>query len=54
MKPIIGIGLVTTYCAVTTINASGKPEVLKNREGESTTPSVVLFQEVDGSDEPLV
>lgn len=29
-------------------------EILKNSEGDSTTPSVVFFQNIDGKDEPIV
>ncbi|SNT17625.1 molecular chaperone DnaK [Micrococcales bacterium KH10] len=54
MTSTIGIDLGTTYSAVSIIGSTGSPEILKNREGESTTPSVVLFQDVNGTDEPLV
>jgi molecular chaperone DnaK len=47
---IIGIDLGTTFSAVAAVNDLDQPEVLINRDGESTTPSVVLFQ----GDEPLV
>jgi len=47
---LIGIDLGTTFSAVATVNAHGKPEILPNREGDRITPSVVLF---DG-DQPLV
>jgi molecular chaperone DnaK len=50
VSPPIGIDLGTTFSAVGTINASGRPEIVKNREGEAITPSVVLFQ----GDQPLV
>ena len=39
----VGIDLGTTYCAVATINSSGSAEVIRNIEGQTTTPSVVLF-----------
>lgn len=54
MQRVLGIDLGTTYSAISIISSTGIPEVLKNREGEEATPSVVLFQEVDGKDEPLV
>lgn len=39
----IGIDLGTTYSAVATVSGSGQPIVVKNSDGESTTPSVVYF-----------
>lgn len=50
MNTIIGIDLGTTYCAVAYVNQHGQYEIIPNREGERTTPSVVLF---DG-DTPIV
>jgi molecular chaperone DnaK len=40
----IGIDLGTTYCAVAAIDDSGRPEILHNADGQTTTPSVVLFE----------
>ena len=40
---ILGIDLGTTYSAVATTDATGRPRVLPNRLGEQTTPSVVSF-----------
>ena len=48
MKHILGIDLGTTFSAVATINEFGKPVVLKNSEGNTTTPTIVAF-ESDGS-----
>lgn len=45
MGRAIGIDLGTTYSAVSIVNDFGKPEILMNREGETITASVVLFQE---------
>jgi molecular chaperone DnaK len=39
-----GIDLGTTYSAIAYINDYGKPEVINNREGEQTTPSVVYIE----------
>ena len=39
----IGIDLGTTFSAVATINSAGRPEIVRNSEGQTTTPSVVLF-----------
>ena len=33
----------TTYCAVATVNSAGQPEMVRNSDGQTTTPSVVLF-----------
>ena len=50
----VGIDLGTTNSAVAVLRPNGKPEILKNREGASTTPSVVLFQDFGAGDEPLI
>ncbi|MCL2035393.1 MAG: Hsp70 family protein [Oscillospiraceae bacterium] len=44
MSKVLGIDLGTTYSCVAVIDESGKPIVLKNSEGELTTPSVVFFE----------
>lgn len=44
MNKVLGIDLGTTYSCVACIDASGKPAVIKNSEGELTTPSVVFFE----------
>ena len=54
MGNAIGIDLGTTNSAVAIVRALGKPEILKNQEGDTCTPSVVLFQDFGGVDEPLV
>lgn len=46
MNKVLGIDLGTTYSCVAYIDDSGKPVVLKNSEGELTTPSVVFFESV--------
>lgn len=43
MTRAIGIDLGTTYSAVATINAAGVPEIVRNSDGQTITPSVVLF-----------
>lgn len=44
-KMKIGIDLGTTNCAVAYIDNNGNPQIIPNREGERTTPSVVYFEE---------
>lgn len=44
MKKIFGIDLGTTYSCIAYIDEDNKPVVLKNSEGELTTPSVVHFE----------
>ncbi|MEI8080388.1 MAG: Hsp70 family protein [Actinomycetes bacterium] len=50
MSRVVGIDLGTTFSSVAYVNSLGKPEIILNREGESITPSVVMFQ----GDQPLV
>lgn len=44
---IFGIDLGTTYSCIAYIDENDKPVVLKNAEGELTTPSVVHFESVE-------
>ena len=44
---LVGIDLGTTFSAIAHIGADGRAEIITNREGERTTPSVVMFE--DGS-----
>ena len=46
-NPVIGIDLGTTRSVVAAIDKWGNPYAIPNREGDLTTPSVVLFE--DGS-----
>jgi molecular chaperone DnaK len=41
---VFGIDLGTTYSAIAYINDFGQAEVIRNREGDETTPSVVFFE----------
>jgi molecular chaperone DnaK len=41
---IYGIDLGTTYSVVAYIDETGRPAVVRNTEGEDTTPSVVYFE----------
>lgn len=44
MSLVYGIDLGTTYSCISYIDEYGKPMVLKNRDGEHTTPSVVFIE----------
>jgi len=44
---IYGIDLGTTYSVVSYIDETGRPAVVRNTEGEDTTPSVVYFESAD-------
>lgn len=44
MGKVFGIDLGTTYSCIAYIDEAGKPVVLKNAEGDLTTPSVVFFE----------
>ena len=50
MGKTIGIDLGTTNTAAAYLNKHGKPEIIANREGQRTTPSVVSFE----ADETMV
>ena len=43
MSNFVGIDLGTTYSVVAHIDANGRPVVIPNEQGKSTTPSVVYF-----------
>ncbi len=44
MGKVFGIDLGTTYSCIAYMDENGKPVVLKNAEGDLTTPSVVHFE----------
>ena len=50
----IGIDLGTTNSAAAVVGPNGIPRIVRNRDGASTTPSVVLLQDYGAGDEPLV
>jgi molecular chaperone DnaK len=43
MSNIIGIDLGTTFSAIASLDAVGKPEIVQNLDGSRITPSVVFF-----------
>jgi len=45
MAKIVGIDLGTTFSALATLNAIGKPEIVPNSDGERLTPSAIFFDE---------
>ena len=47
MGRVFGIDLGTTYSCIAYIDDYNKPVVLKNSEGDHTTPSVVLVETQD-------
>jgi molecular chaperone DnaK len=50
MSKAIGIDLGTTFSAVAYLDDDGKSKIIRNRDGDNTTPSVVNFDE---NGEPL-
>ena len=46
-EPILGLDLGTTYCAMAIVDETGRPVLLPNADGQSTTPSVIHFYESD-------
>jgi len=42
---IVGIDLGTANSAIAYINSFGQPEIIHNRDGGRTTPSVILFED---------
>lgn len=47
MSYVFGIDLGTTYSCISYIDEYGKPVVLKNSDGDHTTPSVVMVESAD-------
>ncbi len=44
IAPVVGIDLGTTRSVIATVDDSGNPYTIANREGDMTTPSAVLFE----------
>ncbi|QEF98061.1 Chaperone protein DnaK [Stieleria maiorica] len=44
-QPPVGIDLGTTFSAVAYLDADGRPETIRNSEGDLTTPSAVFFDQ---------
>ena len=51
MGAVIGIDLGTTFCAVATLDETGRPIIVHNQEGQNITPSCVAL---DGPNSILV
>ena len=47
MSYVFGIDLGTTYSCIAYLDEYGKPVVLKNSDGDHTTPSVVMVESAD-------
>lgn len=47
MSYVFGIDLGTTYSCIAYLDEYGKPVVLKNSDGDHTTPSVVMIESAD-------
>ena len=47
MNYVFGIDLGTTYSCIAYMDEYGKPVVLKNSDGDHTTPSVVMVESAD-------
>ena len=47
MSYVFGIDLGTTYSCIAYLDEYGKPVVLKNSDGDHTTPSVVMFESTE-------
>ena len=46
---VIGIDLGTTYSVAAYVDDRGRPAVIRNAEGQKTTPSVVLIADLGGA-----
>lgn len=44
-KIVLGIDLGTTYSAMAYVDENGEPKIISNSDNESTTPSVVFFED---------
>ncbi|MDR0654004.1 MAG: Hsp70 family protein, partial [Synergistaceae bacterium] len=51
MAKAVGIDLGTTFSAIVYMGDDGKPQMIRNRDGDNITPSVVNFDE---NGEPMV
>ncbi len=54
MVKTLGIDLGTTYSAMAYVDIDGTPKVINNKEGDSTTPSVVAWREKEDKNLELI
>ena len=54
MSRVVGIDLGTTFSAIAHVNEYGQPEIIPNTESDRITPSVILFEEEEGTAKVIV
>ena len=54
MSKVVGIDLGTTFSAIAHVNEYGQPEIIPNTESDRITPSVILFEEEEGTAKVIV
>ena len=54
MSKVVGIDLGTTFSAIAHVNEYGQPEIIPNTDSDRITPSVILFEEEEGTAKVIV